>query len=41
MQGKKLYFKAKYLVNFDNKPAGFILEVIPCSLETNLRVGGS
>lgn len=41
MQGKKLYFKAKCLVNFDSKTAGFILEVIPCSLETNLRVGSS
>lgn len=39
MQGKKLYFKAKYLVSFDNKTAGFILEVIPRSLEANVRVG--
>lgn len=28
MQGKKLYFKAKYLVNFDNKTVVFILKVI-------------
>jgi len=41
MQGKKLYFKVKYLVNVDNKTVVFILKVILCSFETNLRVGSS
>lgn len=41
MQGKKLYFKAKYIVNFSNKTVGFISKVILCSFEVNLRVGSS